>query len=53
MAIFVVIKCQQEVFEEEIERLQKKKCVKFTFQLLLFNPFRDETGLQRVGGRID
>lgn len=48
----LVLLCQSEAFEQEIECLKKKKPLPSSSQLLELTPFLDADGLLRVGGRI-
>ena len=48
----LVKRCQQEAFPEDTERLLKKKQLRATSSLLPLNPFMDEDGLVRLGGRL-
>ncbi|KAL7297385.1 hypothetical protein TKK_0009769 [Trichogramma kaykai] len=50
----VVIRLSQSIsFHQEIADLTKGKCLKSNSQLLPLKPFLDESGLLRLGGRID
>lgn len=44
--------CQQQCFEEEIEDLKKKGILKRKSKLTSLNPFIDDAGILRVGGRL-
>ena len=48
--LVLVKRCQQEEFEEEIERLQQKKPLKHSSRLRDLTPFLDENGILRLGG---
>lgn len=48
----LVQQCQQEAFPEEMARLTKRKQLRSTSSLLPLNPFLDEDGLIRLGGRL-
>ncbi|XP_052750995.1 uncharacterized protein LOC128200722 [Galleria mellonella] len=46
-------KCQQDTFLTEISCLQQDKPIMRNSRLLKLTPYLDETGVLRVGGRID
>lgn len=48
----LILPCQAEVFAQDIARLKKDKPVKTTSSILSLNPFPDDAGLLRLGGRI-
>ena len=47
-----VKRCQQEAYTEDLDRLQKKKPLRSTSNLLTFTPFLDQEGVIRLGGRL-
>lgn len=49
----LVLCCQEEAFGDDIHRLKGGRAVKAVSKLLPFNPFVDDVGLLRMGGRID
>ncbi|XP_043471057.1 uncharacterized protein LOC122504184 [Leptopilina heterotoma] len=52
-ALIVILKMtQRECFSEEIKQLKKEKCVHVKSDLRSLNPFLDNDGLLRVGGRL-
>ncbi|KAF2898338.1 hypothetical protein ILUMI_07842 [Ignelater luminosus] len=52
-ALNVLIKlCQSEAFSQELRSLQSKQPLKTNSSILSLNPFLDEVGISRVGGRI-
>jgi hypothetical protein len=48
----LVKRSQQEAYPEELKRLQQKKMLRPTSQLLSLTPFLDEAGVLRLGGRL-
>ncbi|XP_059062792.1 uncharacterized protein LOC131855534 [Achroia grisella] len=51
--ILLIKKCQQDSFSVEISCLQQNKPIMRNSRLLKLSPYLDETGVLRVGGRID
>lgn len=52
-ALVVILKMtQKECFSEEMKQLTKEKCVHVKSDLRSLNPFLDNVGLLRVGGRL-
>lgn len=50
--IFIIKQVQQAAFRDDIDKLQKENNLRNNSQLLRLNPFLDEDGILRVGGRI-
>lgn len=48
----LIKKCQLEEFPDEVRRLKKKTEISSKSRLLTLNPFLDENGIMRVGGRL-
>ncbi|CAH2017036.1 unnamed protein product [Acanthoscelides obtectus] len=49
---FLIRLAQQEAFSEEISSLQKNRKLQCNNRLVSLNPFIDECGIMRVGGRL-
>ena len=50
--IFIIKEVQRATFRDDIEKLEKDENLKKTSPILALNPFLDEDGILRVGGRI-
>ncbi len=48
----LVKRSQQEAYQEELKRLQQKKMLRPTLQLLSLTPFMAEAGVLRLGGLL-
>ncbi|XP_072400953.1 uncharacterized protein [Diabrotica undecimpunctata] len=48
----LVYMAQNEVFHQEIQTIKKSKPIHKSSKILSLNPFLDDTGLLRVGGRL-
>lgn len=46
-------RCQQESFPEELIKLQQKKRISKRSKLIALDPFLDDNGVMRVGGRLE
>ena len=48
----MIKQCQEEVFQQDLESLKRKKQLRPSSQLLSLSPFIDPDGLLRLGGRL-
>lgn len=48
-----ILICQAQSFGKELRRLKEKRPIKRTSDILNLNPFLDNYGIMRVGGRLE